>query len=103
VLLAPPAGWLTLAAVLGLLGSYYAATDGVLMALGSAVVPSEVRGSGLALLGTMTSLARLIASVAFGAVWMVWGIDAAFACFGVALVAAAALAAAALVRSPECA
>ena len=75
---APMAGWLTLALVLGLLGSYYAATDGVLMALGSAVVPDEVRGSGLALLGTTTSVARLIASVAFGAVWMVWGLDVAF-------------------------
>jgi MFS family permease len=101
VLLAPNAGWLTLAVVLGLLGSYYAATDGVLMALGSAIVPDEVRGSGLALLGTLTSVARLIASVAFGAAWMVWGLDAAFACFGVALVASVALAAAALVRSPE--
>jgi len=101
LLLAPMAGWLTLALVLGLLGSYYAATDGVLMALGSAVVPDEVRGSGLALLGTTTSIARLIASVAFGAVWMVWGIDIAFAVFGVALVAAAVLAAVALVRSPE--
>ena len=78
---------------LGLLGAYYAATDGVLMALGSAVVPEEVRGSGLALLGTATSIARLVASVAFGALWTVWGIDVAFACFGVALVAAGALAA----------
>jgi MFS family permease len=101
VLLAPASGWLTLAVVLGLLGSYYAATDGVLMALGSAVVPSEVRGSGLALLGTLTSVARLVASVAFGAVWTIVGLDAAFAVFGVALVAAAALAAVALVRSPE--
>jgi len=101
VLLAPMAGWLTLAAVLGLLGSYYAATDGVLMALGSAIVPDEVRGSGLALLGTMTSLARLIASGACGAVGVVWGLNAAFACFGVALVAAAALTAVAFVRSPE--
>ena len=38
---------------LGLLGAYYAATDGVLMALGSTVVPEEVRGSGLALVGTV--------------------------------------------------
>ena len=53
-------------ATLGLLGAYYAATDGVLMALGSAVVPDEVRGSGLALLGSATSVARLFASVAFG-------------------------------------
>ena len=39
------------------------------MALGSAVVPDEVRGSGLALLGSATSLARLVASVAFGGLW----------------------------------
>ena len=32
------------------------------MALGSSVVPEEVRGSGLALLGTVTSVARLLAS-----------------------------------------
>ena len=58
---------------------YYAATDGVLMALGSTVVPEEVRGSGLALLRTATSLARLVASIAFGALWTLWGIDVALA------------------------
>jgi MFS family permease len=100
-LLSPLGGWLLLAAALGLLGAYYAATDGVLMALGSAVVPDDVRGSGLALLGTATSVARLVASVAFGALWTLWGLDAAFACFGVALLAATAFAMAVLVRAPE--
>jgi MFS family permease len=95
-LLLPLGGWVLLVLTLGLLGTYYAATDGVLMALGSTVVPADVRGSGLALLGTATSLARLLASVAFGALWMVWGLDAAFACFGVALAAAALFAAVAL-------
>ena len=97
-LLLPLGGWPLLVITLGLLGSYYAATDGVLMALGSAVVPADVRGSGLALLGTATSFARLLASVAFGALWMVWGLDAAFVCFGVALAGAAVLAAVALAR-----
>jgi MFS family permease len=101
VLLLPIGGWLLLAAALGLLGAYYAATDGVLMALGSAIVPDEIRGSGLALLGTATSVARLVASVAFGALWTVWGLDAAFAVFGAALVAAAGLAAVALLRARE--
>jgi MFS family permease len=101
LLLAPLGGWLLLAGVLGLLGAYYAATDGVLMALGSAVVPEAVRGSGLALLGTTTSAARLVASVAFGALWTIWGIDVAFACFGAALVAAGALTLVALARAPE--
>ena len=100
-LLLPLGGWPLLVAALGLLGAYYAATDGVLMALGSAVVPDEVRGSGLALLRTATSMARLLASVLFGALWTLWGIDAAIACFALALAAATAVAAVVLARSPE--
>jgi MFS family permease len=98
-LLAPLGGWVLLVTALGLLGAYYAATDGVLMALGSAVVPAEVRGSGLALLRTVTSLARLVASVLFGALWTLWGIDIALVCFGAGLLAAMALAAVTLVGS----
>jgi MFS family permease len=102
VLVLPIAGgWALVAMTLLLLGGYYAATDGVLMALGSTVVPEEVRGTGLALLGTVTSLARLVASLLFGLLWTVWGIDTALACFGVALVAAGALAATILRRAPE--
>ena len=100
-LLAPLGGAALLAVTLGLLGAYYAATDGVLMALGSAVVPDELRGSGLALLGTVTSVARLVASVAFGALWTLWGMDVAVACFGAALVAAAAITALLLARTSE--
>ena len=97
ILLSPVGGWLLLTTALGLLGAYYAATDGVVMALGSAVVPEESsEEAGLALLGTATSLARLIASVAFGGLWTLWGADAAIVIFGVALLAAAGLAAALL-------
>ena len=71
-----------------LLGAYYAATDGVLMAMGSAVVPDDLRGSGLALLGTATSVARLVASLLFGALWTVWGIHAAVGAFAVGLAVA---------------
>jgi MFS family permease len=99
VLLSPLGGWPLLVAALGLLGAYYAATDGTLMALGSAVVPEEVRGSGLALLRTATSIARLVASVAFGALWAAWTIDAAIACFAGALVLAGLLAAVLLART----
>jgi MFS family permease len=98
-LLGPLGGWPLLVVVLGLLGAYYAATDGVLMALGSTVVPDEVRGSGLALLGTATNIAKFLASVAFGALWTIWGSQAALSCFFVALVVAAALAATILVRT----
>lgn len=95
----PGGSWIVLALALGTLGTYYAATDGVLMALGSAEVPEELRGSGLALLGTATSVGRLVASLLFGTLWTLWGTGTAFACFGGGLVAAAALATLTLTRT----
>ena len=68
-----------------LLGAYYAATDGVLAALASGMLPLTLRGSGLALLSTATSVARLGASVGFGWLWTVWGRETATTSFGVAL------------------
>ena len=91
-LMLPSAGTLTIVVVLGLLGTYYAATDGVLMAMGSQHVPEALRGSGLALLGTATSISRLLASVTFGALWTLVGIQAAVAIFAAALVLAMVLA-----------
>ena len=99
-LLLPAGGWLLLVLALGLLGTYYAATDGVLMAFGSAIIPDEMRGSGLALLGTVTSLARLFASLIFGLLWTLWGTDAAIVCFAVALAAAVIVSAILLLRRP---
>jgi MFS family permease len=101
VLLSPLAGTALLVAALGLLGTYYAATDGVLMALGSTVVPEELRGSGLALLATATNVGRLLASVAFGALWTWTSIETTFAIFAAMLAVAVALAMLALVRSRE--
>jgi MFS family permease len=88
-------------AALVLLGVYYAATDGVLMALVSAVVPETLRGSGLALLATSTTLARLAASVLFGALWTAFGIQTAIVGFAAGLVVAALAAAALMVRARE--
>jgi MFS family permease len=92
LLMAPSAGVVTLIAVLALLGTYYAATDGVLMAAGSSHLPEDLRGSGLALLGTATSIARLVAAIVFGALWTWLGLEAAVIAFGVALVIAMAVA-----------
>jgi MFS family permease len=92
ILMAPSAGLVSLFAVLGLLGTYYAATDGVLMALGSRYIPEDLRGSGLALLGTATSITRLLASVLFGVLWTVVGVEAAIALFAAGLVMAMLLA-----------
>lgn len=99
LLLGPTGGIPVLLLALFLLGAYYAATDGVLMALGSGFVGEALRGSGLALLGTAVSTSRLFASVAFGALWTVIGIQATVAVFAGALLAAMLLAALMLRRS----
>jgi MFS family permease len=84
-----------------LLGLYYAATDGVLMALASATLPPPLRGSGLALLVTSTSLGRLLASVFFGMIWTWYDVETAIAVFAIALCTAMVLAGAALRLTPE--
>ena len=56
--------------VLGLVGIYYAATDGIIAAMTSAVLSSELRTSGLAVLNTVVSVSRLLSSVAFGWLWL---------------------------------
>jgi MFS family permease len=84
--------------LLGLLGAYYAATDGVLMAMASAVVPDELRTSGLALLTTVTASARLVASLLFGLLWTWRGMDGALTFFLSGLLVAIPLAGALLVR-----
>jgi MFS family permease len=88
LLLLPGLGAAGLVAILILLGGYYAASDGVLAALGSADLPEALRGSGLALLGTTTGLTRLLGSVVFGALWTAAGMQAAVAVFAAGLVAA---------------
>ncbi len=76
-----------------LLGAYYAATDGVLMAHASTFLPERLRASGLSLLVTATSLSRLVASLLFGAIWASAGLTTAITAYlvalGVAIVAAA--------------
>jgi len=81
-------GWLQVVLALVLLGLYYAATDGVLMALAGAALPQEVRASGMALLTTGTSLARLAGSILFGVIWTWRGVGAAVALSTTGLVAA---------------
>jgi MFS family permease len=92
-LLLPNIGMAALPIYLLLVGTYYAATDGVLMALASSMLPADLYGSGLALLVTATSLARLLASVMVGAIWTWVGIDTALLVFGIGLGCAMLLAA----------
>lgn len=78
-LLVPWTGAVPVMLDLVLLGAYYAATDGVLMALAGAVLPTEQRASGMALLTTGTSLARLSGSILFGLLWTWRGVEFAVA------------------------
>lgn len=81
-------GFLSIAVILGLLGTYYAATDGVLMALASEVIPAELRSSGLAWLTTVTTLAKALASFIFGACWAWVGPNGAVSWFVAAMAVA---------------
>jgi MFS family permease len=68
---ARPSGGLPLTvATLLLLGAFYAATDGVLAALSSTLVPAPVRASGIATAQTVVALARFASSLLFGALWV---------------------------------
>jgi len=92
----------TPAALLGsllLLGAYYAATDGVLMAMTSRTLPAERLTSGMALLTTGTVGARLLGSMLFGGAWSWLGPENAVRLFLFALAVAVAGAAAVLRRT----
>jgi MFS family permease len=69
MLLKADPGPLALIVMLGALGTYYAATDGILAVIASTILPDSVRASGLALLGALMAIAAFVSSVLFGAVW----------------------------------
>ena len=57
-------------ATVGLLGVYYAATDGVLAALTSRAVAVSNRASGIATVQTVVAFARFCSSLGFGLLWV---------------------------------
>ncbi|GGM28809.1 MFS transporter [Dactylosporangium sucinum] len=83
-----PGGWAALVVTVALYGAFYAATDGVLMALAGPLLPERLRTTGIALVQSGQALAYLASSVLFGIAWQWWGAGAAL------LVAAGAAAAA---------
>jgi MFS family permease len=85
--------------VLVLLGTYYAATDGVLPALVSRLVPDDLRGSGIAAAQTVVALSRFVSALAFGSLWVLFGRGHALLVVGVLL--ALALPAAWLMLRPS--
>ena len=58
---------------LGLLGAYYAATDGVVAAMASRLVPGHIRASGLALVTVVIAVAKMISAGLFGLLWQTLG------------------------------
>ncbi|MFG1806437.1 MFS transporter [Streptomyces sp. NPDC049040] len=78
-------------AVLALHGTFYAATDGVLMAAAAGSVPAALRGGGLALVQTGQAAARFCCSIAFGAAWTAFGDRSALAGATVALLVSVGL------------
>jgi MFS family permease len=91
-LLVPDLGTPMLIGYLVLLGAYYAATDGVLMAAASSLLPEQNRASGLGLLLAAVTLAKLLGAVLFGLLWTTAGLGVAAVVFGCALLLAIALA-----------
>ncbi|MFC3982274.1 MFS transporter [Streptosporangium jomthongense] len=90
LLLYGPLGGLPLVVtVLALYGTFYAATDGVLMALAGSVFPPELRATGMALVQSGQALAYSVSSVLFGLAWQTWGAGAA--CLAAAVAALLAL------------
>jgi MFS family permease len=92
MLLLPTMNGFLVVLMLTVLGAYYAATDGVLMALASSVLPPDMRATGLALLTTGTGVARLLASALYGAAWTWLGVEPALAIFALSLVGALGIA-----------
>ncbi|MFA1538405.1 MFS transporter [Actinomadura monticuli] len=93
LLLSPLGGAVLVTVALALHGAFYAATDGVLMALAGPLLPENVRAGALAVLQTGQATARLACSVGFGAAWTWWGPRNALLLAATALVLAAAAAA----------
>lgn len=88
--LAGPRHLVTLWVSIVLLGAYYAATDGVLMALASRLWPEGERAAGLALVATTTGVARVASGVCFGWLWATASIERALSVYSIGLVLAVA-------------
>jgi MFS family permease len=96
-LLSPLPAAAVLVLALGLHGVYYAATNGVLMALVAPSLPAPLRTSGMAIVQSGTAAASFVSSVVAGALWSWRGpmFTASFFLVGLALVLGATVVASA--------
>lgn len=81
-------GWVATAVALLLFGAYYAATDGVLPALVSGLVPGNGRATSIAAAQTVVVIARFASSLGFGVLAMRLGTTEALVVLALALGAA---------------
>lgn len=93
-------GVVVVALVLACLGTFYAATDGVLAALATRAIPEERRATGVAAAQTVVALTRFCCSVLFGLLWTQLGATTALLVMLTGLVIAAPVAAVSL-RGPK--
>lgn len=91
----------TVVLVLLFFGAFYAATDGVLPAMASSAVAAEARATGLAVVATGVGTARLVASLAVGAMWTLVGLETTLVVFSILLAMGIVAAAVMLSRTPE--
>jgi MFS family permease len=86
--------------VLLLLGTFYAATDGVLAAIASRQVPERMRASGISAAQTVQAIARFASSIGFGLMWQFGGRSTAILVMAALLVVAIGVACWVLVIRP---
>lgn len=84
-----------------LLGAHYAATEGVLVAMATMVLPRERLATGLATLAAVGLIAKVGSAIGFGVVWGKSGADAALVAALVASTGAAVATAIAMGRAPS--
>ncbi|SDY99526.1 Nitrate/nitrite transporter NarK [Amycolatopsis xylanica] len=73
LLLSPISGWPLFVFTLGCYGAFYAATDGILMALAGPLLPEALRTTGISIVQSGQALSYFVSSVLFGLAWQVWG------------------------------
>lgn len=86
---------------LGLLGGYYAATDGVVSAMASRLVPGHIRATGIALVTVGIAAAKMVSAFLFGLLWQNTGRSEALTVYIVAMMVAIAVAAFAIPRTHQ--